>query len=265
MKYPFNYLVEISFLGFRFHGWQKQKNVKTLHDIVDKTLSFVFKESVYKTLGIGRTDAMVSATNYYFQLFTDAPIDEKGFLVDFYKNAPQDLSINSVEKLPDNFDLLNCDKVKEYHYYFSFDEVYHPFAAPFITNVKAHLDIDLMKLGANFFEGEHYFHKYCTKPSVNTIFKREIKSCEIVDNTDFTASFFPIKSYVLKVKGKGFLRYQIRLMMAMLFELGKGNVKLDDIKNSLSKENDRKFLRTIAPASGLQLFNIDIHIKKGLQ
>lgn len=80
--------------------------------------------------------------------------------------------------------------------------------------------------------------------------------CEIVKNDILEASFFPKKSYVLKVKGKGFMRYQIRLMMAMLFELGKGNTSIQEIKDSLKETNDRLPLRTIAPASGLHLYKV---------
>lgn len=65
---------------------------------------------------------------------------------------------------------------------------------------------------------------------------------------------------MLKVKGKGFLRYQIRLMMAALFELGKGNLTLGYIKESLSENNDGLPLKTIAPASGLQLFAVEFDI-----
>ena len=42
MKYSNSYLISIQYLGFRFHGWQKQKNVMSLHEMVDKTLGFVF-------------------------------------------------------------------------------------------------------------------------------------------------------------------------------------------------------------------------------
>jgi tRNA pseudouridine38-40 synthase len=129
-----------------------------------------------------------------------------------------------------------------------------------MVNIPDKLDIEIIKKGANLFQGEHYFHKYCTKPSANTIFKRVIDSCEIVQNTEFTASFFPDESYVLKIKGKGFLRYQIRLIMGTLFELGKGNLDLDFIKKSLKKDNDQKYLRHNAFSSGLQLYNIELHI-----
>ncbi|MFN0730032.1 tRNA pseudouridine synthase A [Polaribacter gochangensis] len=261
MKYQFTYLIKIQFLGFRFHGWQKQLDVKTLHDMVDKTLSFVFgNDQKYKTLGVGRTDAKVSATKYGLQLFVDFEIESKEFLEVFNLNTTADIKALSIQKASSSFNIINSSKVKEYHYYFSFGEKPHPFSAPFLVGIHQELDLELMKKGAHLFEGEHYFHKYCTKPSENTIFKRMIYSCEIVENTILQANFFPTKSYVLKVKGKGFLRYQIRLMMGTLFELGKGTIDLDFIENSLKEHNDRKFLRAIAPASGLQLYDVQFEL-----
>lgn len=260
MKYSFSYLIKIQFLGFRFSGWQKQTNAKTLHDMVDKTLSFVFAHFDFKTIGVGRTDAKVSANCYYLQLFCDKITNENDFLSSLNSNFPGDFKALMIKEVDVKFNIINTPKVKEYHYYFSFSEKNHPFAAPFLVNIDDNLNLELMKVAAKLFEGEHYFHKYCTKPSESTIFKRTINACEIVENTILTASFFPEKSYILKVRGKGFLRYQIRLMMATLFEVGKGNLDLDFIKKSLKENNDRKFMRNIAPASGLQLYDIDLKI-----
>ncbi|PWG05496.1 tRNA pseudouridine synthase A [Polaribacter aquimarinus] len=256
MKYSVSYIVGLQFLGFRFSGWQKQKNAKTLHDMVDKTLSFVFSNRDYKTIGIGRTDAKVSATTYYFQLFVDEVLDRGKFLNSLNTNFSPDLRATSMQQVDVGFNIINVDKIKEYHYYFSFGDKNHPFSAPFLVNVDGFLDVELMMKAAKLFEGEHYFDKYCTKPSANTIFKRIIDSCEIVENDILTADFFPEHSYVLKVKGKGFLRYQIRLMMATLFEVGKGNLDLSFIETSLKVDNDKKNMRNIAPASGLQLYDV---------
>jgi tRNA pseudouridine38-40 synthase len=81
-----------------------------------------------------------------------------------------------------------------------------------------------------------------------------------VENTILTASFFPEKSYILRVQGKGFLRYQIRLMMATLFEVGKGTLDATFIIASLKEDNDRKFMRNIASSSGLQLYDIELQL-----
>jgi tRNA pseudouridine38-40 synthase len=260
MKYPFSYIVKLQFLGFRFSGWQKQTNAKTLHDMVDKTLSFVFEDVNYKTIGVGRTDAKVSANTYYVQMFTDKLVDEVFFIDSLNSNFSPDFRAISIQSVDRGFNIINSPKIKEYHYYFSFGDKNHPFAAPFIINIDEDIDIDTMMKGAKLFAGEHYFHKYCTKPSENTIFKRVIDSCEIVENDILTANFFPKKSYIFKVRGKGFLRYQIRLMMATLFELGKGNLDLQFIEASLKEDNDRKYMRNNAPSSGLQLYDIELEL-----
>jgi tRNA pseudouridine38-40 synthase len=260
MKYPFSYLVCLQFLGFRFSGWQKQTNAKTLHEMVDKSLSFVFTDICFKTIGIGRTDAKVSANSYYMQLFVDTLIDENSFMNSLNSNFSPDFRAMSIQQVDSSFNIIKASKVKEYHYYFSFGDKNHPFATPYLVNINEELNIDLMMKAAKLFEGEHYFHKYCTKPSEKTIFKRVIDSCKIVENDILTANFFPEKSYLLKVKGKGFLRYQIRLIMATLFQLGKGNLDLEFIVASLKKDNDRKFLRNIAPSSGLQLYDIQLDV-----
>lgn len=257
MKYSFSYLVTIQFLGFRFHGWQKQPKIKTLHESVDKTLTFVLKGDGFKTIGVGRTDSKVSSSNYHFQLFTDKEIIEIEFLESFNRNAPSDLKTLSIEIVEDSkFNIIQSSKIKEYHYYFSNEGKNHPYAAPFMSGYKD-LDIDKMIQGAKLFEGTHFFGSYCTKPSKDSLLVRTIDECKIVVNHFLRANFFPEQSYVLVVKGSGFLRYQIRLMMGALIEVGKGSMSLDEVKKSLVFTDDIKPLSTIAPGSGLHLYNVE--------
>jgi len=256
MSYLHSYLVEVQFLGFRFHGWQKQPKVKTVHFVIDKTLKFVCKDIRFKTIGAGRTDAKVSSTNYAFQLFIDEELNEEDFLRSFNKNSPSDVRAQSIRVLKDaKFNIIHHPKEKEYHYYFSNEGKNHPYASPFMVGFE-NLDLDLMKKGATLFEGHHYFHKYCSKPSEKTTFYREITYCKIEVNNLLKANFFPTNSFVLKVKGQGFLRYQIRLIMGMLLLLGKGEVTLEEIKESLLENNDKLPVSLIAPASGLHLFDV---------
>ena len=256
MKYSYSYLISIQYLGFRFHGWQKQNNVMSLHEMIDKTLGFVFLHKNFKTLGSSRTDAKVSANTYFFQLFTNETIEATEFIERFNFNAPSDLKVRTLTNISTPFNIIQSSKVKEYHYYFSHGTKNHPFSAALLVGFLDTLDIGLMKKGAKLFEGTHYFHKYCTQPSEHKVFKRDILSCVIEKNDILTANFFPETSYVLKVRGAGFLRYQIRLMMGVLVELGENNVSLEFIVNSLKEDNDRKFLRNVAPGSGLQLYNM---------
>lgn len=251
------YLITIQYLGYRFHGWQKQPNVKTLHLMVDRTLNFILEGKRFKSLASGRTDAMVSAEEAAIELFLFEKIeDETAFLELFNRNLPQDIRALTIKEVDAEFNIIQHSKIKEYLYVFAFGDKFHPFCAPILTTILDDLDIDLMIEAAKLFEGEHYLKNYCYKPTDNGIYNRTIIKCEIVENTIYTANFFPEKSYILRVKGKGFMRNQIRLIMGALIEVGQGKRTLKDIESSLTPEFEGN-IYYVAPASGLILKGIE--------
>ena len=225
--------------------------------MVDRTLNFILEGKRFKSLSSGRTDAMVSAESAAIELFLFEPLeDEMAFLELFNHNLPQDIRALSIKEVDAKFNIIKHSKIKEYIYLFAYGEKCHPFCAPIMTTILDDLDIELMKKGAKLFEGEHYLKTYCYKPTENGIYTREILSCELVKNTLYTANYFPKETYLLKVRGKGFMRNQIRLMMGTLIDLGKGKLTLEDIKLSLLPNNTIK-MNYIAPASGLILNKLE--------
>ena len=251
------YVFKIQYLGYRFHGWQKQPNLKTLHLMVDRTFKYVLEGQKFKTLTSGRTDAMVSANETAFELFVYEPItDFEAFLELFNYNLPQDIRALTIEEVDENFNIIQQPKVKEYIYLFAHGQKCHPFCAPILTTFLDPLNIDLMKQGAKLFEGTHNFRDYCYKATGEGKYYREVMACELVENTAYTASFFPEKTYMLRVLGEGFGRNQIRLMMGALIRLGKGDIDLNYIANSLKTPSETPFYY-IAPASGLILNKLD--------
>jgi len=253
LKRPFFYVFRVQFLGFRYSGWQKQPNQKTIELMLYKTLKFILPENDFKILGAGRTDARVSALNAAFELFLDVPIvDFENFVDLFNTNLPADIRITGLSEVDENFNIIQNSKLKEYVYFFSFGEKNHPFAAPYITNILDDLDIGKMSSAASLFEGEHDFSSYTVRQKENKVAIRNISLCEIRTNTLLKANFFPEKSYSLHVKGKGFMRYQVRMIMGALFQIGKGEISLEFLKESLKAGNDVK-LTYVAPGSGLLL------------
>ena len=251
----FRYLIQIQYLGFRYSGWFVQPGQLTVQKMVNKTVAFILGPVNFKTLGSSRTDAKVSANQMAFELFVDKELP-KDFLVQFNDNLPSDIKALSIDTVGEEFNIIQAAKTKEYLYLFSFGEKAHPFSASMVYNAMEDLNLELMKEGAKLFEGTHNFKNYIVKPSAKTVLTREISSCEILENTFYTASFFPEKSYALKVKSSGFGRNQIRLMMGQLLELGRGNITMEDIRESL-KDNVDNQVKTIAPASALILQKID--------
>jgi tRNA pseudouridine38-40 synthase len=246
------YLIHIQYLGFRFHGWAKQPNVKTVHQFIDRTLPFVLGHNHFKTLGSSRTDAMVSANHYVFELFLQKPLDSSHFFYELNRNLPTDIRAIKIEETDEKFNIIHAPKVKEYIYLFAFGEKCHPFTASLLSSFMEELDIDLMKRGALLFLGRHNFKKYCTKPSEKTNFIRTVEVSRIEENSLYQASFFPEKSFVYHIHAKGFMRNQIRLMMGQLLRLGRGEISIRDIEETLRHPDDIP-LEYIAPPSGLIL------------
>ena len=257
-KKRFYYLIQVQYLGYRFSGWQKQPNQKTIESMLLKTFKFVLDGQGCKILGAGRTDAKVSSLDGYFQLFLDdKPLKNLAeFSHTLNINLPSDIRVGEIKEVGRDFNIINYGKEKEYVYLFSFGEKNHPFCAPFLTNIIDQLDIALMSKAAKIFEGKHNFKSYTAKPQPNTNFDREILSAEIKENALIFTNFFPSKSYAFHVKGHGFVRYQVRLMMGALIQLGKGELSLADIEYSLQNGNDFKN-KYVAPGSGLMLRNLE--------
>lgn len=253
-KKRFYYIVRLQYLGFRFSGWQKQPGQLTIERMLNKTLKFILPHTRFKILGAGRTDAKVSSLNGAFELFVMEkelpPIED--FIALFNVNLPSDIRVTEITPTTASFNIIQHSKNKEYIYLFSYGKKNHPFCAPFLANILVDLDIELMKTAATFFIGTHDFSAYTAKLQPNTNVVRTVYGCELVPNTFLTANFFPEKSHALVVTGGGFMRYQIRMMMGALFQVGKGELSIEDIRESL-QPNTHITLTTVAPGSGLLL------------
>lgn len=223
--------------------------------MVDKTFDYIFPHSDYRTLGCGRTDAKVSADDYACELFLNeakAPVD---ILRNLNLNLPADIRAKSVKEVGADFNIIQNVRSKEYHYHFSFGEKSHPFIAPFIRDFGEFLDIDKMTTAVKLFEGKHNFKRYVSKPSAETELEREILSAKIAVDTKFKGLFCPENAFVFKVRASGFLRYQVRLMMGALIEVGRGNWSAEELKQSLIDFDDTP-IKHIAPSSGLVLHKV---------
>src|SRR5690625_624728 len=136
----FYYLIKLQYLGFRYHGWQKQPQLKTVERMVERTTNYVLRslldiENRFKLLACGRTDAMVSAHQTYVELFLEeTPLDLEEFFPLFNRNLPQDIRALAITETDAKFNIIQHPQEKEYLYFFSFGQKHHPFCAPFMVN-----------------------------------------------------------------------------------------------------------------------------------
>jgi tRNA pseudouridine38-40 synthase len=253
----YQYLLRFSFLGFRLQGWQQQPGAKSVEGMIRKTLGFVLPGRQVKLLGAGRTDARVSASDYAAQLIIYGnPLGELSLFVEaMNQNLPPDIALSSAVPVSQDFNVIRDCRQKTYRYFFAVGEKPHPFCAPFLGYFPGFPDIGRMKKAARAFEGVHNFKSFIARPGPSSRLVREVSSCRLCLNEVLKASFFPERTYYLEVTATGFGRNQVRLMVAALVALGRGELSEATLEQALSTGAPTG-IKQIAPASGLQLSEV---------
>jgi len=253
---PFTYLFYIQYLGLRYSGWQKQTGVKTIQGTLEKSFRYVLGHEDFNILGASRTDAGVSCNRGAFEVFLRHEISVEEIITQVNLNSPADIRILEGFRVNSEFNIIQDVAFKEYHYHFAFGEKFHPFAAANLGYFAGYPDLEVMRKGAKLFVGKHNFQNFCSIDKVTDDYIREIMETGIVRHPQAGTGFIPDNAYTFKVKGKGFLRYQIRKMMTALIELGLGNLSLEEIGEALLTPDNLK-IPLHAPANGLVLERVE--------
>lgn len=252
---PYSYLFYIQYLGLRYSGWQKQKNAKTVQGTIERGIRYVLGHEDFTLLGASRTDSGVSCEKGAFQLFLRNPLHQDGFLEKVNINLPSDIRLISFQQVPKTFNIIQDISWKEYHYYMAFGQKSHPFAAGNLTYFPEIPSMSLMQEGAKVFVGNHDFRRFCAMDKITENYRREIYHTEISPHPMAGTCYIPANALFLKVRGNGFLRYQIRMMVSVLIELGAGRLSSSDIMVALQSQESTP-LTTHAAPNGLVLFDL---------
>lgn len=250
MSYPNRFLVEISYLGFRYHGVQIQPGYLTVAYRFEELLNAHFPEQYHYRFS-SRTDAMVSSEQSYLLLMFSVDVSLED-VFNVFKKLPTDIQIKSIKKKSSDYILGNDVLEKEYSYYFHFGaEKLNAFLAPFICHIDDELNISQMQLMAQMFEGTHDFRALSFKPTEEQKTIRQISHSKIVQVNDIFG--YPVENvWEFQVRGQGFLRGQVRMMMGALVSAGQNKLNSQVLKDLL-KGNPTEYYAWRVPGVGLTL------------
>ena len=253
---PFTYLFYIQYLGLRYRGWQVQSEVRTVQGTLHKAIRYLLGHEDFNILGASRTDAGVSCEKGAFELFLKTELEVKSFLKNLNSNLPADIRVFGGHPVSLDFNIIQDVSEKEYCYYFSFGQKFHPFRSATLAFFEGEYDIAQMQLSVALFPGEHDFRNFCHREKGDTNCVREIFSfhLELVGPLDIYKPNGQ-QVYRFRVSGKGFLMHQVRYMIGALLMVGNGSLGIDDLHAALKlKSVQRPWVKV--PANGLVLHNI---------
>ena len=235
----------VSYDGTNYQGWQSQPHKKTIANFLQDSFRKVFGKSI-KILGASRTDSGVHALGQVAQFKTDLKIDEKSMMIGWNNILPDDILIRALQKVDDSFNCLSGVKQKTYYYHLFLSRPL-PFIARYgwfygCINI---VDWEKFNKALQLFIGEHDFRSFCKveDSSISTI--RKIDSI----NLNTLSRFNCIQ---IVIKGKGFLRFQIRRMIGYALDVAiRPNLSVDYLKNILDNPSP---IQTLLKAEAKGLF-----------
>jgi tRNA pseudouridine38-40 synthase len=247
------YKLVLEYKGTNFYGWQIQKELISVQGELNRALSLITKSDEIKSVGSGRTDASVHALGQVAMVQIPIELPDEAILKGVNSLIHKDIKIKSCERVNPNFHPIRDSISKEYNYYFARENLLSPVIADLIAPLKFDIDLKRMESSCQYFIGEHDFKNfYCTGSEIDTTIKT-IYECELTKEkaVGFMSNFIP-EYYVLRVRGCGFLKQMVRLMVGTLFEIGRGKVSVEDLVKSLQGKLNYK-LGSVAPPQGLYL------------
>lgn len=251
----------VSYKGTSYFGWQDtgtNEQKPTIEATIHQVLKKICKYKSCTISAASRTDAGVHAQGQVLKVSIPLEIKSEKLLLGMNSLLLGDIRILQCEPCTAVFNPNRDSKSKEYHYYFCTDSIHNPVLndivahAPSSSKDFGSLDIERMQEACKLFIGEHDFYSFAKRDAAMTSTFRTILSCEIVQTQ---SSPFGNRIYIIKIVGKGFLRYMVRYIVGALFALGRKQITLSDISEALESHKEEK-LSSRAKSRGLHLSEV---------
>jgi tRNA pseudouridine38-40 synthase len=241
------YKIIVAYDGTDFHGWQTQIKNITVQSTLKTSFENTFNKKAY-IVAASRTDAGVHALGQVVRLKTEFNIKPEKLKTVWNRALPKSILIRSINKIDDYFNPFHKVDHKIYYYHLFLKR-----PLPIVSRYGWYYDfidkVDFKKFekALQIYVGEHDFASFCKqekdfkKPTIRKIDKISLKR------------FSKFNTIRIEIKGKSFLRFQIRRMIGYALDIARrSNLSLEDLKNILDNPNSEQKL-VKAAANGLCL------------
>ncbi|WOX79164.1 tRNA pseudouridine(38-40) synthase TruA [Candidatus Shikimatogenerans bostrichidophilus] len=239
------YFIKLSYNGFHFKGWQKQKNNKlTIEEEIENKISIILNKPI-NLIGASRTDSGVHAKLMFAHFDYNNTINKKKFLYKINLLISSYIIIYDLFKVKNNVHARFSAIYRIYKYIIGYKK------NPFYKNLywywkyKNKLNINLMNKAINIIINRKNFILFST-----TNKKLKNYNCNI-----YYAYWNKKNKYIyFIIKSNRFLRKMVRFIISLCIEIGLNKITIYDLKNKIKKK--KIFFNINIPPYGLYLKKI---------
>lgn len=241
-----NYRITIAYDGTNYSGWQLQLIQPTLQGALEAALKRIEGEPV-TTFAAGRTDMGVHAEGQVVSFRLTKEWSDKGLRQALNGNLPPDIRVMEASKAADDFHARAGAKGKTYRYRIFTGEVMNPLWVRYAWHYPYPLNFAMLAEDSQALVGTHDFTAFTVTDCTTRTRVRTVTEIRLEADGELLTMF---------CQGDGFLRYQVRTMVAALIEMNRGRSRAGSMAE-LIKRRDRKLIGASAPALGLTLLKVE--------
>ncbi len=235
-------MLTVAYDGTGYNGWQVQPNGVTIEGQLNKALSELLKEDI-TVIGASRTDAGVHALCNMAVFDTENKVAPEKIAAALNARLPEDIRIQKSVQVADDFHPRHCNTRKTYEYRIYMGKYENPIGRQYAHFVYVPLNMENMQKAADYLVGEHDFKSFCVAKAQVLSTVRTIYEAKVQKEGNYLT---------IRISGSGFLFNMVRIIAGTLLEVGRGNLKPEQMKEILEAK-DRQAAGPTAPARGLTL------------
>lgn len=230
-------VLDVSYDGSRYHGWQKQPNprIATVQDELNKALCNILNIESINTVCAGRTDRGVHAVSQIVHFDTEIIRDISAYTKGLNSYLPPDISIKNAKFVDDNFHARFSAKSRTYRYFIYSSPNKEAQLNNKMTWVYYDLNIDAMQNGAQYLIGEHDFSSFRGPHCQSLTPVREVFSISINKDTHYLLP--DVNVFYIEITANAFLHNMVRNIVGVLLHVGKGAKDPNWVKDVLNARN----------------------------
>lgn len=245
MQQTNRYFLSLSYKGTAYHGWQSQPNALAVQEVLEKALKVFFRFDV-ETLGCGRTDSGVHATQFYahIDLPSQVEVAQEKFLKSLNSLLPSDIAVAELISVHSDAHARFDATLRAYQYHINFQK--NPFKTDSSWLIKDELDLPAMQRAAAIIKDYEDFGAFCKSKADNFTNICHIQKSEWEETPD---------GLIYHVSANRFLRNMVRAIVGTLVDVGKGKISAEAMHQIIQSQN-RSVAGASVPACGLFLTQV---------
>lgn len=236
----------IEYDGSRYYGWQRQQEVRSVQEKLEKALSQVANEPV-SVFCAGRTDAGVHATGQVVHFETSADRKDSAWTLGINANLPKDIAVRWVHSVASEFHARFSATARRYRYIIYNQRLRPAVMGQGVTHFHLPLDARLMHEAAQCLLGEYDFTSFRAVQCQSRTPWRHVMQVQVSRYGSYI---------VVDIKANAFVHHMVRNIVGSLMEIGCGHRPVCWMAELLAAK-DRTLAAATARPEGLYLVSVD--------